>query len=105
MEKVSVLKVRDKDEDQEALAIVRSVNGFVALTLSLEHEGDVQVVFTPSECQELVLRLQQAISDVRGGVLVTGKPSSSGTQNDEVVTSRQEIVEIKPDRGGKVKNG
>lgn len=66
MDKVSVLKLRDKDEDQEALAIVRSINGFVALTLSLEHNGDVQVTFTPSECSELILRLQQAVSDASG---------------------------------------
>ncbi len=70
MEKVSILKIRDKDEDQEALAIVRSVNGFVALTLSLEHEGDVQVAFTPSECEELILRLQQATVDAQSGSLV-----------------------------------
>lgn len=70
MEQVSVLEILDKDSDQKALAIVRSVNGFVALTLSLEHEGDVQVVFAPSECVELVSRLQQAIQDARGAALV-----------------------------------
>ena len=75
MDTVSVLTIRDKDEDQEALAIVRSVNGFVALTLSLEHEGDVQVAFTPSECQELVRRLQQAIADAQGEALISGAPS------------------------------
>lgn len=60
MDKVSILKVRDKDEDQEALVIVRSVNGFVALTLSLEHGADVQVVLAPSECEELISLLQDA---------------------------------------------
>ena len=50
MEQVSILKVVDKDSGQEALAIVRAVNGLVALTLSLEHEGDVMVAFSPSEC-------------------------------------------------------
>jgi len=63
MEKVSILKIRDKNEDQEALAIVRSVDGFVTLTLSLEHEGDVEVAFTPAECEELILRLRQARLD------------------------------------------
>jgi len=87
MEKVSVLKVRDKDEDQEALAIVRSVSGFVALTLSLEHEGDVQVVFTPSECEDLVQRLQYAISDAQGEILVNSGPLS-GTEHDTEVMAR-----------------
>jgi hypothetical protein len=62
---VSILKIRDKDEDQEALAIVRSVNGFVALALSLEHEGDVEVAFTPAECEDLISRLQQAVGDAK----------------------------------------
>ena len=61
MENVSVLSVRDKDEDQEALAIVRVSQGHIALTLSLEHDGDVQVVFTPSECEQLLSNIQQAI--------------------------------------------
>ncbi len=87
MDKVSVLKIRDKDEDQEALAIVRSVNGFVALTLSLEHEGDVEVAFTPSECEDLILRLQQAASDAQGESLVTGKPLSIA-KDDGLVISR-----------------
>lgn len=64
MDNVSILKVRDKDEDQEALAIVRPINSFIALTLSLEHGGDVQVAFTPAECNALVLRLQQAANRV-----------------------------------------
>lgn len=101
MEKVSILKVRDKDEDQEALAIVRSVNGFVALTLSLEHDGDVQVVFTSSECQELVTRLQEAIADVQGEALIANAPAPGAalTRNPAMLN----FMEL--DRGGKVKNG
>ncbi len=83
--KESILKIRDKDEDQEALAIVRSVNGFVALTLSLEHEGDVEVAFTPAECNVLILRLQQAVTRT-----LTEYPNA----NDGY--SYQEIVEIDP---------
>ncbi len=98
MEKVSVLKVRDKDEDQEALAIVRSVNGFVALTLSLEHEGDVQVAFTPSECQELVRRLQQAIYEATGEYLVDNTPSSGVAFTPDPAMA--DVIEL--DRGGKI---
>ena len=81
MDKVSILKVRDKDEDQEVLAIVRSVNGFIALTLSLEHDGDVQVAFTPSECLELVAKLQQAISDATGMTVTNGFLAASSRSN------------------------
>lgn len=81
MDNVSVLKVRDKDEDQEALAIVRSVNSFIALTLSLEHGGDVQVAFTPAECNALILRLQQATDQV-----LTEHPNANdGHWNQEIV--------------------
>lgn len=83
--KVSILKIRDKDEDQEALAIVRSANGFVALTLSLEHEGDVQVAFTPSECEDLVLRLQHAISDAQGEPLTSSTLPARLILNDEAM--------------------
>ena len=76
MDKVSILKIRDKDEDEEALAIVRSVNGFIALTLSLEHNGDVQVVFTPSECLELISRLQQGVSDAQNDLQLSGRAES-----------------------------
>ena len=60
MSQVSVLDVFDRDSEQNAQIIVRSVNGFVALTLTLENDGDIQVVMNPSECMELVSRLQQA---------------------------------------------
>lgn len=105
MDQVSVLDVIDRDSEQNAQIIVRSSNGFVALTLTLEHDGDLQVVISPSECQELVSRLQQAIFDAQGGMLVTSKPSSSARHNDDNMISRQEIVEVELDRGGKVKNG
>ena len=85
MDKVSVLTVRDKDEDQEALAIVRSVNGFIALTLSLEHDGDVQVAFTPSECSELVAKLQQAISDAKDDLKFAGGAGSEIGDRELVV--------------------
>lgn len=98
MDKVSVLKIRDKDEDQEALAIVRSVNGFIALTLSLEHDGDVQVAFTPSECQDLVLRLQQAISDAQGEALISGTPSPGAAPAPK--SAMVELIGL--DRGGKI---
>ncbi len=88
MENVSILKVRDKDEDQEALAIIRPVNGFVALSLSLEHGADVQVVFTPSECEELISRLQMAVTEVRSEALVTGSGTSNGNRSGEPAVAK-----------------
>ena len=69
MDHVSVLDVIDRDSEQNAQVIIRSVKGFVALTLTLEHEGDVQVVLSPAECAEVVGRLQQAIYETQGVAL------------------------------------
>lgn len=71
MDNVSILKVKDQDEDQEGCAIVRTMHGVVYLTLSLEHDGDVAVAFTPVECGELVSLLQDAIAVAQGTVQVT----------------------------------
>lgn len=85
MDQVSVLDVIDRDSEQNAQVIVRSTNGFIALTLTLEHEGDVQVVLNPSECGELVSRLQQAILHLQGETLVNSVPSSSMGHDTEVM--------------------
>lgn len=69
MDKVSVMDVIDRDSEQNAQVIVRSVKGYIALTLTLEHEGDVQVVLSPGECAELISRLQQAVYEAEGAVL------------------------------------
>ena len=76
MDKVSVLDIVDRDSEQNAQVIIRSVKGFVALTLTLEHEGDVQVVLSPVECAEVVARLQQAISDAKDGLKFAGGAGS-----------------------------
>jgi hypothetical protein len=101
MDKVSVLDVIDRDSEQNAQVIVRSTNGFVALTITLEYEGDVQVVISPSECAELVLRLQQAISELQGEALISGASSAgvAPTPNPEMM----HLIEL--DRGEKIKNG
>ena len=85
MNKVSVLDIIDRDSEQNAQVIIRSVKGFVALTLTLEHEGDVQVVLSPAECLEVVARLQQAITDAQTGTLVANK---------NMTFAHQEIKEI-----------
>lgn len=88
MDNVSTLKVRDKDEDQEALAIVRPVNGFVALALSLEHGADVEIAFTPSECEDLIGRLQAALAEARSESLVSTGRTFDGSRSSELVLSR-----------------
>ena len=81
MDKVSVLDIVDRDSEQNAQVIVRSVKGYIALTLTLEHEGDVQVVLSPAECAEVVARLQQALADVTGAVMANGLLAASGRSN------------------------
>lgn len=62
---VKVMELTDAASGQPALAIVRATHGFVALTLSLKHDGDVEVGFKPSECEQLLVNLQQAVSAAR----------------------------------------
>lgn len=85
MDQVSVLDIVDRDSEQNSQVIVRSTNGFIALTLTLEHEGDVQVVMSPSECGVLVLSLQQAIRNLQGETLVNSVPLSSQEHDGEVM--------------------
>jgi hypothetical protein len=87
MDKVSVLDIIDRDSEQNAQVIIRSVKGFVALTLTLEHEGDVQVVLSPAECAEVVTRLQQAITDAQPGTLAANKSMTFAHQEIKEINS------------------
>ncbi len=65
MIELATLHVRHIDSDEEAVTVVRAGRGCVALTVSLEHDGDAEVVFTPEECENLVEALRQAATLAR----------------------------------------
>ncbi len=60
MQLVSMIRFDDADSGDEALAVVRAGEGTIALTLSLDGVGEVEVFFGLGECEELRAALAQA---------------------------------------------
>lgn len=54
----------DCDNDQEAAVIVRSVTDKVALCISLEKGGDIEVMLSPSQAKLVVDALQKAVASM-----------------------------------------
>lgn len=65
MQLVSMIRFDDADAGDEALIVVRAGEGTVALTLSLDGVGEVEVFFGPGECEELRAALTQAAAIAR----------------------------------------
>lgn len=65
MQLVSMIRFNDADSGDEALAVVRAGEGTIALTLSLDGVGEVEVFFGPGECEELRVALTQAAAIAR----------------------------------------
>ncbi len=63
MKQVAQLIFRDGSEAQQALAIVRCGGGQIALCLSLESNGDVEVTMDKSLTEQLIDALTQAVRD------------------------------------------
>jgi hypothetical protein len=59
---IATLNMIDEDSGEEAVAIVRTVGGAIALCLSLESNGDVEVVMKPRDCERLLAALREAVS-------------------------------------------
>jgi hypothetical protein len=59
---VATLHFTDSDSNDEAVAVVRTCGGSIALALSLEHGADVEVVPTPRDCERLLAALRNALS-------------------------------------------
>ena len=60
MENIATISFRDLDNSDEAAAIVRASPGYVAFTLTLRIDGDVQVVMPPATCDQLIAALSEA---------------------------------------------
>lgn len=59
---IATIQIIDDDSGEEAVAIVRVVEGRIALCLSLEENGDVEVVMKPGESESLLEALRLATS-------------------------------------------
>lgn len=65
MQLISMIRFTDADSGDEALAVVRAGEGTVALTVSLDGVGEVEIFFGPGECEELRAALGQAATIAR----------------------------------------
>jgi hypothetical protein len=59
---IATLNMIDEDSGEGAVAIVRTIGESVALCLSLENHGDVEVVMKPRDCERLLMALREAVS-------------------------------------------
>jgi hypothetical protein len=57
---VATLTFFDADSGEEAVAIVREVPTGIALAVSLQRDGDIEVVLKPSDCEALIAALEKA---------------------------------------------
>lgn len=62
MKHIAIIKMLDIDEADEAFANVRCGKGKVALALSILTNGDVEVVMTKAQAQELIDALASAVN-------------------------------------------
>jgi hypothetical protein len=62
VEDVDTIKFSDGNSGQEALAIVRAGEGYIALCLSLSDDGDVEVLMDPAKVERLIEALRQGAS-------------------------------------------
>lgn len=62
MKDVATIQFTDMETRQEAFAIIRVTEGEVALCLSQEVNGDIEVFLPIKDCRALVQALEQAVS-------------------------------------------
>jgi hypothetical protein len=65
MQLVAMIRFNDADSGDEALAMMRAGEGTIALTLTLDGVGEVEVFFGLGECEELRAALTKASAIVR----------------------------------------
>jgi hypothetical protein len=62
MQQIAYIPFMDADSGDQAFAIVRAQPGLVALGLSLQSDGDLEVVFGAEECKQLISALHEALN-------------------------------------------
>ena len=61
MKQINTIKFIDQASHQNGFAVVRAGGGQVAVGLSLEQDGDVEAIFKPAVCEQLIAALQEAM--------------------------------------------
>jgi hypothetical protein len=62
LEEIATIKFTDIDTNDEAVAIVRSDEDSVAVALSLESDGDIEVVMKKEDAKKLSEALKKAVA-------------------------------------------
>jgi len=62
MTEIATINFRDADTGDDACAIVRVLQGCVGITLSLKHDGDIEVFMGRTDVEGLIAALQKAIA-------------------------------------------
>jgi hypothetical protein len=63
---IATVSFKDLNSNDQALAIVRADKGVLALCLSVERGGDIEVIFEKAEFHKLLATLQLAVKKVDG---------------------------------------
>ncbi len=63
MRELVTINFRDTVNDDDATAIVRASDNTVALALSLQSDGDVEVFLSPQDANELISALRTAVAE------------------------------------------
>lgn len=59
MKNQAIVRFVDAVDGQQGVAIIRIVQGHIALTLSKQEDGDIEVTFLKQDCSALAHALQQ----------------------------------------------
>ena len=62
MEEISTIRFKDLESGDNGVVIIRARKGILGLALSLEKDGDLEVFFTPTDCQLVTEGLQKALA-------------------------------------------
>lgn len=61
MRQIDTIHFIDHDSGEKAIATVRATSGQIALCLSIETNGDIEVVMGPNDCKTLLDALSRAV--------------------------------------------
>lgn len=65
MKQIDLVSFIDKGSSQDGFVAIRAGNGQIALALSLEDDGDLEVILDPNICEQIVKVMQKAIQVVK----------------------------------------
>lgn len=66
MREIATISFIDPAENDEAVAIVRAATGLISLSLSLMHNGDLDIALPVADCDRLIKALQTTLAIARG---------------------------------------